>query len=397
MSDALFDESMRVETTVPPIGESMFDQISRTPGLLGDDIRSHLNSLVQAYPAEHRSELVGRLKSRVDPVDFYASYWELLLYRTLTAAGYEVECHPDVPGTRNRPDFRATRAGRRVYVEAKLIGNSAHERRRQRERDEIWAELDRRVTSEHFFVRLGVEHRGSGQIPHKQLASSVRQWLDGLDVHAVRETASSHGPGAIEKFVWRHQSSGWAISLVPLPKTNHRPSHRLVGMGEAEAWFSDDRIAVRKALDDKGHRYGRAMDAPLVVALSLGRSFTDDFDVLNALYGDEVVQIDRATGEVSPNRAPNGVWVGTRGPRGLGISGVLVGKNIGPWSLRSAELKLWTSPWSVSQPLEAPCFESVAAGADALERRPADISLPEFLGLPRDWPGSTRSSALAAG
>lgn len=119
--------------------ESIFDYVDRMAGPLWANVREHLNDWVYRYPAEHRPELLGRLKSRSDPVDFYAAYWELFLYHLLARSGYEVVCHPDVPGTSKKPDFRASRDGAAVYVEAKLVGDSAAERRRQRERDEVWA------------------------------------------------------------------------------------------------------------------------------------------------------------------------------------------------------------------------------------------------------------------
>jgi hypothetical protein len=313
VGEELFDDRERVDSSPPSIGESLFEYVDRMAGVLWTNVRAQLSEWVQDFPAEHRQELLGRLRSRSDPVDFYAAYWELFLHQLLKRGGFNVEYHPAVLGTAKRPDFRAVRGDEVVYIEAKLIGNSADEKRRQREKDEIWTELDRRVSSEQFFVRLGVLERGRGAIPHRLLAAATSKWLAGLDAEAVRAAVAIGGLGAVEKFVWRDTGSGWAVSLAPIPKTRHLHSHRLVGMGEAEAWFSDDRVAIRRALADKGHRYGRDLDAPFVVALSMGRSFVDDFDVVNALFGDEVVHVRHDTEETSLARARNGVWVGPRG------------------------------------------------------------------------------------
>lgn len=193
-------------------------------------------------------------------------------------------------------------------------------------------------------------------------------------------------------FEWRHEKSGWAILLAPIPKSQHHESHRLVGMGEAEGWFPNDRAALRDALADKGHRHGRSLDAPLIVALSMGRAFVDDFDVINAPFGDEVVQVHRET----MARARNGVWLGPRGPRARGLSGVLVGKSVGPWSLASARLTYWANPWASSpSAISVSCVGTVSAGDGVLDRRDAAQSILKWMGLPPGWPGSDDPPASA--
>lgn len=387
MTSRLFSEWTREDRSPRAMRESIFDYVDRMAGPLWANVRKHLNDWVYRYPAEHRPELLGRLRSRSDSVDFYAAYWELFLYHLLVRSGYEVVCHPDVPGTSKKPDFRASRDGAAVYVEAKLVGDSAAERRRQRERVEVWAELDRRVSSEHFFVRLGIIERGHSPLPHRLLAQQAEAWLGRLDVDAVRVAVADGGLRDVDAFEWRHEKSGWAISLAPIPKTQHHESHRLVGMGEAEGWFPNDRAAFRGALADEGHRYGRSLDAPLIVALSMGRAFVDDFDVINALFGDEVVEVHRETMATTMARARNGVWLGPRGPRARGLSGVLVGKSIGPWSLASARLTHWANPWASSpSAISVSCVGTVSAGDDVLDRREAAQSILEWMGLPQGWP-----------
>lgn len=386
-SGSLFEVRTRTDRSPSHARESLIDFVNRAAGPYWDRVREHLTVWVDQYPAQHRDDVRGRLCSRID-IDFHAAYWELFNFQVLRRAGFELTCHPEMPGTGKRPDFLVEGHGSRFYLEAKLLGDSQEERRRQRERNQIWNELDRRVQSEHFFVRLGVPARGHSPLPFRSLASATTAWLAELDVESVRRQVELGGLVNVESFVWADERSGWSVSLSPIPKSRHSASDRLVGMGEAEAWFADDRTAIRKTLDRKSHRYGQNLDAPLVVALSMGRAFVDDTDLLDALFGDEVVHVHRETMETELGRAHNGLWLGARGPKARGLSAVLAAKGVSPWSLGGAQLKLWVNPWAARPvDLAVPCIGAVTPRDTSIERRDAAESVLSWLNLPADWPG----------
>ena len=261
MPDSLFEARARTDRSPSHARESVIDFLNRVAGPFWDRVREHLTVWVDQYPAHDRDDVRGRLCSRID-VDFHAAYWELFNFHALSRAGFELTCHPEIPGSRKRPDFLVVGNGLRFFLEAKLLGDSQEERRRQRERDQIWNELDRRVQSEFYFVRLGVAARGHSPLPFRLLAQETTAWLARLDVESIRRQVESGGLGNVDSFVWLDERSGWSVSLSPIPKSRHSASDRLVGMGEAEAWFADDRTAIRKALDRKSHRYGPSLGAP---------------------------------------------------------------------------------------------------------------------------------------
>src|SRR5512145_3069781 len=124
----IFDDQARVNALPSHHGESMFAFLNRVAG----DYWAHPRALVQAWadhiadPVEY-NDLRGRFRS-ADDYQFRSAFLELYLHEALTAAGHTVTIHPEVPGTRRRPDFLATRNDTKVYLEAIAPGPSLSDR-----------------------------------------------------------------------------------------------------------------------------------------------------------------------------------------------------------------------------------------------------------------------------
>jgi hypothetical protein len=368
----------------------MYAFLDRVAGPVWDRIRQLIEDWVTDYNAGDRAEMVTRLQSGKDDIAFTAAYWELLLYQGLKALGFKVTCHPQVAGTTKRPDFLVEGDKCSFYLEAKVLGDDFADLRQYQTRNDIYHELNARVRSDNFFVRVQFDKEGAQPIPIRRLADATQIWLDGLDPAEVRKEVAAAGPLGAAPLVWEDQRSGWTVALVPMPKTSSGGGDRIVGLMGGDASYIDDRTPIRKALDKKAHRYGNELDKPFVVGLGILRPFADDTDVMDALFGDDVYIFDPSTNVGNPARRPNGLWTGPEGPRCHRLSAVLVSGYVAPWLSAKTELRLWKNPWATF-PLhcDAGGVVTIVDPKDdgSLVATAATMSTGELLGLPRDWPG----------
>jgi hypothetical protein len=385
----VFSDRLRVDTS-PSSSEPMYDFLDRVAGPVWDRIRQLIEDWANYYTPGDRVDVVRRLqRSRTDP-EFLGAYWELFLLRGLKALGFEVTCHPEVAGTTGRPDFLVERNHCSFYLEAKILGDGHADRMRYKRRAAIEAGLNARVRSDDVGLQLQFEEDGTQEAPIGRLAADAQAWLDGLDLAHVRHQRRLTGLSGATPLIWRDERSGWRIALTPMPWRSRRAGGRIVAVVGPHAEWIDDRTAIRKSLYRKAHRYGDKFDRPFVVALGMQRPFADDTDVLDALFGDDVYELDPWTGDGEPARKPNGLLTGPRGPQSRRLSAVLVSDNIAPWTAPKTSLALWRNP-SATLPANCDARGSVTIidpqDDGTLATTAATVSTGDLFGLPPDWPG----------
>lgn len=150
----------------------------------------------------------------------------------------------------------------------------------------------------------------------------------------------------------------------------------------------DDVTPLRKALADKGSAYG-TLDRPFVIAIRPSSLSTDEFDILNALYGSLQVQFSQgpngesATREV---RAPDGYWFGGTEWRHRHVSGVLIARSMQPWTVSVDLPTLWEHPDPARPVIAAPMWRRAVIADHELQYVDATIEPHHLLGLPLGWP-----------
>ena len=101
----LFSVGRRVNPLHAGYAESSFAFLDRVAQPYWARIRDELDRWFADFPeGEHARDLRNRFR-KDDPRQHYAAWWELYLYTFLRRSGFEVEVHPYVHGTRDRPDF----------------------------------------------------------------------------------------------------------------------------------------------------------------------------------------------------------------------------------------------------------------------------------------------------
>ena len=225
---------------------------------------------------------------------------------------------------------------------------------------------------------------------HSQILPSQKVWVPDIRRSAL---SCAFGPRTLGWLGSRWWGSGWRINFRAVAKsvaargaaTGLRPLG-IWGGGRA-AWV-DDTTPMREALSDKGKAYG-ALGVGFVVALGTSSFSHDDWDVMNALYGSDQVEISRSsTGAESVRsvRAPDGYWYGGSEWRHKNVSAVLVAKHNYPAFVANQLHTLWEHP-EPDHPVTGPSvWRRAVPGPSGVGFVDPSITQGELFGFPPGWP-----------
>lgn len=386
---SLFDDIERSDPSPAAYSEDSFSFLNRAAGPVCANVRDELGRWFDEYPAVHSADLRNRFRSP-RPDQHWAAWWELYLFRVFSALAFAVHVHPEIPGQSTHPDFRLERE-KSIYMEATTVFSGIVEEGRHDEREAWILDALNQGQSANFFVWIEFDRVGLERPAVREVVAPVEQWLERLDPAAVDAARNAGAPLPMRTFTFRD----WRIRLRALPKrpeSRGNPRHRLVGVGPASVGFVNDREMIGKALDRKKRQHSK-VDAALIVAV-LGMSpALDQEDVGQALFGSEAVEV--ASGRLV--RKPDGFWRGPRGPSASGVSAVLIGSAIQPWSASRTWPRLWLNPWA-RQPLTIDFpFPAARVEDERLTFTDEKLRPHQVLGLRPDWPGDPESRSESSG
>jgi hypothetical protein len=376
----LFDEFTRTDQPPGKYSEDSFSFHNRVAGPAWERIRDRLDTWYTAFPDDD-GNLLRRFRSP-DPRQHFAAWWELYLHAVFTALGFELTVHPTVPGSKGHPDFLVEHAGEPFYLEGATVSSGVVAAgRRARLEAEVQDVIN---TIDAPLVMVTIQYdRVTDRMPRKRdIVEPIKAWLATLDAD---ELLSRSEPAPYEPFTFGE----WEVQLRPIPfllEARGCPQNQLIGSPGAIAGFTNDVAKLRSAILYKRKHYGTP-DKPLVIAVLALNGFVDNRDVENALFGNETVQVEIATGATRITRSLDGVWIGKRGPAAKRMSALLMGVGIVPRTCATAWPRLWQH-FDPSYPLEADLpFSTVRLVDDELVSTDATRTASDVLGLPADWPG----------
>ncbi len=142
--------------------------------------------------------------------------------------------------------------------------------------------------------------------------------------------------------------------------------------------------AIRRAIKKKTSRYG-TLEIPYILSINVISAFCDTDDVIDALFGTEqfTFNIDELNATPVPSRAMDGAWF----MKGTRLSGVLIIKNINPWTIAQRNVTLYLNPWA-SHPYngELRQLPHVDINSDGRICSYSGKDIRVILGLPECWP-----------
>lgn len=153
----------------------------------------------------------------------------------------------------------------------------------------------------------------------------------------------------------------------------------------------DTTSGLRRAIREKAGRYGQP-DRPYVIAVLIEDDYTDEEDVVDALFGTVTYMVPvapRHPGHALAVRRRDGSWMAHGGPSNTRVSAVLTAINLMPWVLARTVPRLWINPWAVRPLTDRLAWRAtrVDVGSGTLNDEPALRTPADLLDLPADWPG----------
>lgn len=378
----LFDSRVRVDPTPSSGQESTFQFLDRVSTPYFREVRRALNRWVDNYPAQEREELVGRLRDTSG--SFRDAFWELWLYTAYRGAGFEVEIHPRLIDSTRRPDFAVSCGDFAAYLEARVVtGTSARSVAKENLLHGL-IEAFNRGDHPDFRLALSVLRQGAGQPSAKALRTRVLRWLDSLDVEAV----TAQGP-PLPRHVEIDRDWEFRFSALPIGREKRGSSVTpLISVRPGGSFVGDAASAFRKAVAQKGSRYGLAAD-PLIVAIQIEEPWTRDDDLESALYGRTSRWAERSDPGLNPGevqRLGDGYWTPEHGRR---VAAVLTARKVRPWGVSHSRPRLWVDPFRDDGLAHPRIWRRGSLQRDRLGVRwddPPQNEIDRWFGVANDWP-----------
>jgi len=271
----------------------------------------------------------------------------------------------------------------KFYTECIATGQRAAEAGADAREADVLEAIDK-VPAGHFLLQVEFEKRGSQAPAIRRLRAELTSWLASLDHEAAigefRET------NRVNEWTWAE--GDWRIKFAALPaEAELGDVEGALGMVGPRALDLKEHLRLRAAIDRKASKYG-SLAAPLLVVTN-STEYQRDRDLMIALLGDPVWDVDIRSNHVSERFSLNGVFGSLAKPRNVVMSAVVHGK-FDALNFVDRPMILFHHPFA-SNPLPLGLFPFCEE--HHFDRETGDLvtvgptmSVGEFFGLPSGWP-----------
>jgi hypothetical protein len=390
----LFDEGPREDASPSRHLEGEYAFWNRHASTAAEQVRGVLDAWFLALPDDAQRDLLPALTSD-DDGQFQAAFWELYLHEAFRREGFDIEIHPEVPGSARRPDFKVRAGAQDAYVEATASTGPSEENRSDRLRAALYDGLEDLERGD-FWLAIGPDFEEGPTAPSaRRIREQLKPWLASLNWEVLRPLFEEEGFTAMPSL--RVEDNGWDITFDALPKPpDQRGRGRTMAVFAGRVTVSDPIESIRRQLKGKARRYGD-LPAPYVIAfLDRNNDVRELDDVTGALFGRTVQVFGRGSdgmpvpGEVYRKR--DGFWKGPPDPRNTRVAAVITVPNLRPHNVAELQPLVWQNPWAI-QPLEVSLpWPSLRHNAttDEISVTSAPKAPHEVMGLPPGGAGHTR-------
>lgn len=388
----LFDSRPRDDNSYSRHDETWFDFLDRVDDVVFGRIRVALNEWFAELPWDKAQRLRAEFRSGRD-VQVEAAFLEMFLHAAFQRTPLSVEIEPGRSAGK-QPDFRCwprENSADDFYVEARLVGNPAAVRAREKRLKNAFDDLNR-AEAPRFSIMVAIEQEGHATPAGAELRRRILPWLESLDYEHERsklEAGESDLP---------HRTFGvtdWIFNIraIPIPRTppNTRP-HRLVAVEPVRTAAGGSTREFANAVRTKGSRYSLP-DRPYCIALGNTHTFQSGDDAADVLVGQEVIEFPRDRPEAARlTRRADGYF---RPDRNRRVSAVLHVQLLTPWGVFQAQPDLWINPYARQRfPVSLPWANTLTLSGREIFRVSAQQTLRVLFGLSSEWPGPEKPFAL---
>jgi len=245
-----------------------------------------------------------------------------------------------------------------------------------------------KIESPDFFLHIRELSIKTDQQPSaKKVIQVINNELLMHNPDKVTQLVNEYGLDNTPRINFEDEKIDIEISIIPKsPKSRGKKGIRPIGMYPGEFSWGGAENAIKKAIENKATRYGNLNLPYLVCINSTSRKWTDDEDVMNALFGSLQVTVstDPSNKKEKWSRAYDGVFLDTTGPKFTRVSGILI-TNVYPSNLHVANHWLVKHPFA-SNDLN---FDDIyLSRIEVIENKIESISgkrINEILKVPDDW------------
>ncbi len=296
------------------------------------------NTEKQSGRTERKKNFCAAFRTQRDR-QHQAAFFELYCYTLLRRHHFDVEIEPLVETSSHRPDFLAQSAGTPIcFFEATLAAESDPDAGKEVKVRQI-REMVCALPSPDFWIGFHVYEASFKSPPLVRMRLALQKWLQTHSQPELRLTID-----------------GWDITFSLLPKSRVTRENQESGtFSSYEPQWVDPRRAVLKPLEDKAKHYKAGLEYPYIIALNALAMKAMYVDMEEVLFGKELVELDRQTGQIRLVRAPfaqgrsrneDGFWFGRLGVRNRQVSAVLLVDALWPLALARKTPVLWHNPWA---------------------------------------------------
>jgi len=383
-SPRLFSSGRRARATSRRHNEPKYQFLDTSGWPSVDRVREFWEGWFSQYDGTKKAGLAARFRSH-DNHPHLSAFLELFTFAVLKRSGYEIHVEP-AAGSKNL-DFLASAKERDLnfYAECTATGQRADETSGDAREADILEAINRMPIAG-FLPCVEFERRGSQTPSIRRLLAGLTSWFASLDhVAAIKQLRETN---RLSEWTW--MEADWRVKIRALPIEFERGRGKgALGIVGPRVFWDQERFRLREALDDKASKYG-GLDAPLLVLIN-STEYQQDSDLMTALVGDEVWDVDVIHNRASRRFRPNGVFGSRAKPRNVFLSTVMHGRfNVLSFASTEHTLVIVHHPFA-SRPLprglfpfcEERHFDSVSL---QMVTTPPTMSVGEFFGLPRGWP-----------
>jgi hypothetical protein len=342
----LFEDKNRTDIRPAKHIDNEYNFYDRSASPQVSIIREKLNQWFENYPSHEKLEMKARFMT-----SFSSAFYELFLHELFIKQGFTIEIHPDMPDTKNKPDFLVRGNGVEFYLEAKEATDTSDESKSvKNKQSRLFDELNE-TNSPNFFICIDNLVLKSNSQPSGR---KVRQFLENKlqkfnpdDYEFNNKVFKS-----VSDITYEDEDLLLEISLLSKSKELRGKSEiRPIGVYPGESWWGGTENSIKSSIIKKAKRYGK-LDKPLLICInSTSEKGTDDYDVLNALFGDLRFSYSTNPDPTKRNerldRSFDGFFGNPSNRKYTKVSGVLI-TNVYPSNLHIAKHWLVKHPFSMS-------------------------------------------------
>lgn len=378
----LFSSGERTPTATRRFNEPMYSFLDTSAWPSVGRIREFWEGWFEQYDDAKKLGLASRFQS-YDNHPHLSAFLEFFAFAVLKQSGYEVEIEPSA-GSRALEFLASMNGGDlKFYAECTATGQRADEAGADAREADVLEAIDK-VPTGHFLLQVAFDERGSETPSIGRLRAELTSWISSLDhvaaVHELRET------NRVNEWTW--ESGGWRIKFGALPAdADIEDDEGALGIIGPRISDRDEHLRLRKAIDRKASKYGE-LDAPLLVVTN-STEYQRDRDLMIALLGDLVWDVDLRKNHVTERFKLNGVFGSRAKPRNVVLSAVIHGR-FDAVNFVDRAMILVHHPFA-SNPLPLGLFpfceeRHFDRDTGKLVITPRAMSVGEFFGLPSSWP-----------